>query len=315
MTKVIIQIPCKNEEETLPMTFHDLPKQIPGVEIEYLIINDGSNDRTVEVARELGVHHIIQFKGNRGLGVAFHHGTMHSLMLGADIVVNTDADNQYPGNRIPDLIRPILEGKAEMVIGNRKPGSNPHFSAFKRLLQRLGNSVVSMVAGQKIPDSVSGFRAYSREALYEINVTSRFSYVVDTLIQAYKKGLSIAWIDIDTNAPTRSSRLFKNIWEHIGKTMMNITKVYILYEPLKVFFILSLPSLFVGLAGVIRFIYLYYFTGIGREAIQSLIISGVSVTIGITLFSLGIIGDLMAKNRTLIEQQLSLQKRQKYPRE
>ncbi len=162
---------------------------------------------------------------------------------------------------------------------------------------------------------MSGFRAYSREALYEINVTSRFSYVVDTLIQAYKKGLNIAWIDIDTHAPTRQSRLFRNIWEHIGKTTMNISRVYILYEPLKVFFILSLPSLIIGLAGVLRFMYLYYFTGVGREAIQSLIISGVSITIGITLFSLGIIGDLMAKNRTLMEQQLSLQKRQKYPRE
>ncbi len=137
MIKLIIQIPCKNEEETLPLTFHGLPKSIPGVEIEYLIINDGSTDRTVEVARELGVHHIIQFKGNRGLGVAFHHGIMHSLMLGADIVVNTDGDNQYPGNKIPELIQPILDGRAEMVIGNRRPGINPHFSTFKRFLQRL----------------------------------------------------------------------------------------------------------------------------------------------------------------------------------
>lgn len=269
----------------------------------------------MEVARELGVHHIIEFKGNRGLGTAFHHGIMHSLMLGADIVVNTDGDNQYPGDKIPELIQPILDGKAEMVIGNRRPGSNPHFTTFKKFLQRLGNHVISVVAGEKIPDSVSGFRAYSREALYEINITSRFSYVVDTLIQAYKKGLNIAWVDIDTHAPTRPSRLFKSLWEHIGKTTMNISRVYILYEPLKVFFILSLPSLMVGIAGVLRFMYLYYITGVGREAIQSLIISGVSITIGITLFSLGIIGDLMAKNRTLMEQQLSLQKRQRYPRQ
>ena len=240
---------------------------------------------------------------------------MHGLMLGADIIVNTDGDNQYPGNKIPDLIRPILEGRVEVVVGNRSPGKNPHFTPFKRYLQRVGNHVVSFVAGVKLPDSVSGFRAYSREALYEINVTSRFSYVVDTLIQVYKKGLAIEWINIDTHASTRPSRLFRNIWEHIGKTMVNIAKVYILYEPLKVFFILSLPSLFIGLAGVTRFVYLYYFTGVGREAIQSLIISGVSITIGITLFSLGIIGDLMAKNRTLTEQQLSLQKRQKYPHE
>lgn len=316
MIKVIIQIPCKNEEKTLPITFHDLPRHISGVDVlEYLIINDGSTDRTSAVARELGIHHIIEFKANRGLGIAFHHGIMHGLMLGADIIVNTDGDNQYPGDKIPDLIRPILEGRAEVVVGNRSPGKNPHFTPFKRYLQRVGNHVVSFVAGVKLPDSVSGFRAYSREALYEINVTSRFSYVVDTLIQVYKKGLAIEWININTHASTRPSRLFRNIWEHIGKTMVNIAKVYILYEPLKVFFILSLPSLFIGLAGVTRFIYLYYFTGVGREAIQSLIISGVSITIGITLFSLGIIGDLMAKNRTLAEQQLSLQKRQKYPHE
>lgn len=188
MIKLIIQIPCKNEAETLPQTFHDLPRHIPGIDvIEYLIINDGSTDKTSDVARGLGVHHIIEFKGNRGLGTAFHHGVMHGLMLGADIIVNTDGDNQYPGDRIADLVEPIVNGRSEVVIGNRNPTKNPHFSPFKRLLQRIGNWVVSFVAGESIPDSVSGFRAYSREALYEINVTSRFSYVVDTLIQIYKK--------------------------------------------------------------------------------------------------------------------------------
>lgn len=280
MTKLIIQIPCKNEEETLPITFRDLPKHIDGIDVlEFLVINDGSTDRTSDVARALGIHHIIEFKANRGLGTAFHHGVMKSMMLGADIVVNTDADNQYPGDKIRELVRPILEGRAEMVIGNRNPGHNPHFTPFKRLLQKIGNYVVSFVAGEEIPDSVSGFRAYSREALYEINVTSRFSYVVDTLIQAYKKGLSIAWIEIETHAATRPSRLFRNIWEHIGKTTMNIARVYMLYEPLKVFLILSIPSILMGTIGIIRFGYLYYVIEIGREAIQSLIISGVSVTI------------------------------------
>lgn len=179
----------------------------------------------------------------------------------------------------------------------------------------MGNRVVSFVAGEKLPDSVSGFRAYSREALYEINVTSRFSYVVDTLIQIYKKGLAIEWLNIETHAPTRPSRLFHSIWEHIAKTTMNIGRVYMLYEPLKVFFILSLPSLLLGIFGVLRFVHAYIFTNIGREMIQSVIISGVSITIGITLFSLGIIGDLMSKNRTLAEQQLSLQKRQRYTHE
>lgn len=312
--KLIIQIPCKDEEMTLPITFRDLPKHIPRIDcIEYLVVNDGSTDRTAEVARELGVHHIINFKANRGLGMAFHYGVTQALMLGADIVVNTDADNQYPGEKIAELVRPILDGRVEVVIGNRNPGKNPHFSPFKRFLQRMGNLVVSVVAHARIPDSVSGFRAYSREALYEINVTSRFSYVIDTLIQIYKKWLAIEWIDIQTNAQIRPSRLFRNIWEHIGKTVMNIGRVYILYEPLKVFFVLSLPSLFLGVFGVLRFIHAYvFFSNLGREMIQSLIISWVSITIGITLFSLGIIGDLMAKNRTLAEQQLSLLKRQKY---
>lgn len=156
MVKLIIQIPCKNEEKTLPQTFHDLPKHIPGVDIiEYLIINDGSNDKTTDVARNLGVHHIIEFKANRGLGTAFHHGVMHGLMLGADIIVNTDGDNQYPGNKIADLVRPILEGRAEVVVGNRRPGTNKHFSPFKQFLQKIGNHVVSFVAGEKLPDSVS----------------------------------------------------------------------------------------------------------------------------------------------------------------
>lgn len=310
MTKLIIQIPCKNEETTLPMTFHGLPKSIEGIDIiEYLVINDGSTDRTAQVAKDLWIHHIIEFRGNRGLGTAFHHGVLHGLAHGADIIVNTDADNQYPGHFVAELIKPILEGRAEVVIGNRNPGRNKHFTPFKRFLQRVGNHVVSFVAGKKVPDSVSGFRAYSREALYEINVTSQFSYVVDTLIQIYRKWLAIAWIPITTNPATRPSRLFWNIWEHMGKTMMDITRISLLYEPLRVFFLLSIPSLILWLAGICRFWYLYFFTGIGREAIQSLIISGVSVTIGITLISLGIIGDLLAKNRKLIEQQLSLLKR------
>lgn len=312
MTKVIIQIPCRNEEHTLPITFRDLPKTLPGVEIEFLIINDGSTDKTTEVAKKLWIHHIVEFRANRGLWTAFHHGIMHWLMLGADIIVNTDWDNQYPWNKIAELIQPILDGRAEVVIWNRNPGKNPHFTKWKRFLQKLWNSIISIVARENLPDSVSGFRAYSREALYEINVTSRFSYVIDTLIQIYKKWLWIVWIEVETNPPTRPSRLFASMWEHVGKTTGNIIKVYILYEPLKVFFILSLPSLFIGIAGVSRFIYLYYFTGIGREAIQSLIISWVSITIGITLFSLGILGDIMAKNRALVEQQLSLQKRQNF---
>lgn len=309
---VIIQIPCKNEIEMLSQTFSDLPRSLPGIRLEYMVIDDGSTDGTMELARQLWVHHIVHFVSNRGLGMAFQNGARKALMLGADILVNTDADNQYPGEYISSLIEPILQWHADLVIGNRDPVHNRYFSWNKRFLQRCGNWVVSLVAGTRVPDAVSGFRAYSREALYEINVTSRFSYVVDTLIQAYKKWLGVHWIPIHTHAPTRPSRLFRNMTEHIIKTGINIGKVYLLYEPFKVFLILSLPSLLLGTIGVIRFLYVYLTSDVGRELIQSLIISWVSITIGIALIGMGILGDVIAKNRTLLEQQLSLQKRQKY---
>lgn len=230
-------------------------------------------------------------------------------MNGADIVVNTDGDNQYPGKYIPKLVRPIILGQADIVIGNRQPTKVPFFSPVKKFFQWLGNKVVSTVVREDLPDAVSGFRAYSREALYQINATSEFSYVIDTIIQAYKKGLQINWVTIKSNPPTRPSRLFGNIFEHIKKSTANIIRVYITYEPLKVFILLSLPSLIVGILGVLRYLYYALLLGHSDGMIQSLIISGICLTIGITLFALGILGDVIAKNRVLMEQQLLILKR------
>ncbi|MBP9779905.1 glycosyltransferase family 2 protein [Candidatus Gracilibacteria bacterium] len=311
--KLIIQIPCKNEEKTLPETLRELPKQIDGIDIiEYQVIDDGSTDSTASVAQELGVHHIISFKKNRGLGGAFKAGVENALKHQADILVNTDADNQYPGRYVTDLVRPILDGKADIVIGDRQPTKVGHFRWYKKILQGLGNIVLSFITGESLPDSVSGFRAYSRESLYELNVTSKFSYVIDTIIQSYKKGLHIAWVPITTNLPTRPSRLFKNIFQHIKKSTIDILRVYTMYEPLKVFLVVSVPFLLAGFLGIARFIYYYVTTDLGYGMIQSLVISGSLITIGISLFSLGIVADLIAKNRFLIEEQLKIAKKNMY---
>ncbi|MGE4443982.1 MAG: glycosyltransferase family 2 protein [Candidatus Altimarinota bacterium] len=311
--KLIIQIPCKNEEENLPKVLKELPTHIDGIDIiEYQVIDDGSSDNTSKVAKDFGVHHIIRFNKNRGLGFGFKAGVENALKNNADILVNTDADNQYPSKYIKDLVKPILEKKADIVIGNRKPTEVQHFKWYKKYLQGLGNQVLSFVVNEKLPDSVSGFRAYSRESLFELNVTTQFSYVIDTIIQAYKKGLKIDWVDITTNLPTRPSRLFKNIFEHIKKSTVSIFKVYMMYEPLKIFLALSIPFLFIGMIGIFRFIYIHFFINSGAGLLQSLIISGALITIGISLFSLGIIADLIAKNRFLIEENIKLTKKMQY---
>lgn len=311
--KLIIQIPCKNEEENLPKVIAELPKKIDGIDIiEYQVIDDGSTDSTYEVAKKAGVHHIIKFHKNRGLGFWFKAWVENALELWADILVNTDADNQYPSKYIKDLVKPIVEGKADIVIGNRKPTEVNHFKWYKKYLQWLWNQVLSFVVNEKLPDSVSGFRAYSRESLYELNVTTKFSYVIDTIIQAYKKWLKIEWVDITTNLPTRPSRLFKNIFEHIKKSTVSIFKVYMMYEPLKVFLMLGFPFLLIGIIGITRFLYIHFFVNATAGLLQSLIISWALISIGISLFSLGIIGDLIAKNRFLIEENLKMTKKIKY---
>lgn len=311
--KLIIQVPCKNEEGTLALVHSEFPRSIEGIDcIEYQVIDDGSTDNTAKLAKELWIHHIISFKRNRWLGFAFKAWLENALKNWADILVNTDADNQYPGRYITDLVRPIIEWRADIVIGNRQPTKVWHFRWYKRLLQWLGNTVLSFITGESLPDSVSWFRAYNRDSLYELNVTTKFSYVIDTIIQSYKKWLGVVWIPIETNLPTRPSRLFKNIFQHIKKSTIDIFRVYTMYEPLKVFLIMCIPFLFVGLLGICRFLYYYFMTDLWHGMIQSLVISGSLITIGISLFSLGIIADLIAKNRLLAEEELKLSKKLMY---
>ncbi len=311
--KLIIQIPCKNEEHTLPLVLRELPKHIDGIDIiEVLVINDGSRDRTVEVAKNHGVQHVLSFPANRGLGNAFRLGVAYCLAQGADIVVNTDADNQYPSRYIADLVHPILMGRADIVIGDRKPAKVAHFRRYKKKLQKLWNVIMTFFTGIAIPDAVSGFRAYSRESLEILNVTVRFSYVIDTILQAYKKWLHIEWVPITTNPPTRPSRLFSNIWQHIKKSASSIIRVYTMYEPFKIFLSAAVPFMLVGLAFVLRFLWYYFFTEIGSGKIQSLIIGGILTTIGCTFLSVGIIGDVVSRNRILIEENLRLTKKLLY---
>lgn len=311
--KLIIQIPCKNEEENLPKVLAELPREIEGIDIiEYQVIDDWSTDNTYKVAKEAWVHHIIQFKRNRWLWFGFKAWVENALKNWADILVNTDADNQYPSKYIKDLVKPIIEDRADIVIWNRRPTEVNHFKWYKKRLQWLWNIVLSVITWETLPDSVSGFRAYSRESLYELNVTSKFSYVIDTIIQAYKKWLKIEWIPITTNLPTRPSRLFKNIFEHIKKSTIDILRVYTMYEPLKVFLVMSIPFLIIWFIGILRFIYIHFFVNPDAWLLQSLIISWALISIWISLFSLWIIADLIAKNRFLIEENMKMTKKMKY---
>lgn len=311
--KLFIQIPCLNEEENLPTVLQELPTHIPGISsIEVLVIDDGSTDRTVAVAKEHGVQHILSFPGNRGLGTAFRLWAEYCLRHWADILINTDADNQYPSRYIPDLVQPLLNNSADIVIWDRSPGKVAHFTWYKKLLQRLGNIVMWLFTSESIPDAVSGFRAYSRESLEVMNVTVRFSYVIDTILQAYKKGLTIAWIPITTNLPTRPSRLFDNIRTHIKKSWVSIVRVYTMYEPFKLFLWLSFPLIALWMFGIARFLYFYLMTDFGGGKIQSLVLSGIVITIGLNFLSLGIIWDVIARNRMLIEENLRLMKKESY---
>lgn len=308
--KLIIQIPCYNEEKTLPLVLEDIPKKIEGIDIiEIQIIDDGSTDKTVEVAKQWGVHHIIQNTGNKGLGISFQKGLNHALYLGADILVNTDGDNQYPSYYISDLVQPILNKEAEIVVGNRQTSQIKHFSLLKKFFQWLGTKVTIILSGEKeVEDAVSGFRAYSREALLELNVTSRFSYVLDTTVQSSVKKIKMVSIPIETNLPTRPSRLFKNMWQHIRKSAIDILRVYAMYKPLRVFIGLGMIFLLIGAIPIVRFLYDYFFITGGEGKIQSLIIGSILLSISFNCFALGIIGDLMNRNRTLIEYVLKEQK-------
>lgn len=306
--KLIVQIPCLNEEETLPTVLDSIPKTIPGVIVEILIIDDGSTDRTVEVAKKHGVKHFVLHRRNMGLARSFQDGVNKALELGADIVVNTDGDNQYPQSKIADLIQPIIDGKAEIVIGDRQTQKIAHFSPFKKVMQRFGSWVVNKAAGTQLPDAASGFRAYSRESLYKINVVTKFSYCMETIIQAGNKRIAITSIPIETNKKTRESRLFKNIWQHMFKSGGAIIRSFIMYRPYALFATLALIFGLLGLIPFFRYLYLTVSSTPG-DHLQSLLLGAVLLTGAFLSIALGVLADLIRINRTLLEDQLEQTKR------
>ena len=302
--KLIIQIPCYNEEKTLPVTYKDLPKQIEGIdEIETLIINDGSTDNTVKVAKKIGVDHIVNFNRNKGLARAFNAGIEKCLELGADIIVNTDADNQYCGQDIPKLVKPVVESKADVVVGDRQTDKISHFSWTKKMLQKSGSALIRNFSNTKVADTVSGFRAFSWDAAMRINTLTEFSYTIESLIQLGNQKLKIISVPIRTNDELRKSRLFKSIPSFLTLQLSTILRVYATYKALKVFTVIGLIVILPGLLGFARFLY-YYFTAGGEGHIQSLIFSTVLVNIGFIVFMFGIIADLISSNRKLIENAL-----------
>ncbi len=310
--KVIIQIPCFNEEQTLPITFADLPKAIEGVdELEYLIIDDGSTDKTSEVAKELGIHHIVVNKQNMGLARSFRRGVEECLRQGADIIVNTDGDNQYAGWDIPKLIKPVQEGWAEIVIGDRETDKIPHFSRSKKFMQWFGSGVVRKLAGIWVPDTVSGFRAISRDAAIKLNILSSYSYTIEMVIQAGKRDIKVVSVPVETNGKTRESRLFKSIPSFVTKQLATIVRMYAMYQPLKVFFYFGSGLIILGLIPIVRFVY-FYFTSGGDGHIQSLVLGGVLVIMGFISYIAGLVADLISFNRQLQEMTLEKIKQQEY---
>jgi glycosyltransferase involved in cell wall biosynthesis len=302
--RLFVQIPCLNEENTLPLVIGSIPKEIPGIdEIHILVVDDGSSDRTVEVARELGVEHFVFHTRNMGLARSFRDGVDYALQHGADIVVNTDGDNQYPQERIADLVQPIVRGGADIVIGDRQTKTIEHFSPFKKLMQGVGSRVVNFAAETDLPDAASGFRAYSRESLYRLNVVTQFSYCMETIIQAGNKRLRIASLPIKTNPKTRESRLFKNIFQHMGRSGQAIMRSYIMFKPHAVF--LTLAALFfLGAAIPFGRFAVLSLMGIAGDHIQSLIL-GSSMLVGCLLsIAMLVISDMLRTNRTLLEDSL-----------
>jgi glycosyltransferase involved in cell wall biosynthesis len=297
--KLIIQIPCFNEEAQLPLTLSHLPRHVEGFDtVEWLIVDDGSTDRTIEVARAHGVDHVVRLTNNKGLAAAFQAGLDAGLKLGADAIVNTDADNQYEGADIPKLVAPILRGDADMVVGDRQVDSIPHFSRFKKLLQRVGSWVVRQASETEIPDTTSGFRAYNREAALQMQVVSKFTYTLETIIQAGKLLVAIDHVPIRTNPVARESRLFPSTRAYVRRNALSIFRVYSQYEPLKVFWGGAIVMGVAAFAVFVRFI-VYFAEGQGRGHVQSLIAGAVLFIAAMLLGSLGVIGDLLAAQRTL----------------
>jgi glycosyltransferase involved in cell wall biosynthesis len=302
--KLIVQIPCFNEADQLPATLRDLPQEIPGIDtIEWLIVDDGSTDATVEIARVLGVDHVVRLTNHKGLAAAFQAGLDACLKLGADVIVNTDADNQYQGADIPKLVAPILAGTADMVIGDRRTDSMDEFSAVKKRLQRLGSALVRRVSHTTVPDVTSGFRAYNREAALQVQVVSKFTYTLETIIQAGKMLVAIDSVPIGTNPKVRESRLFPSTWAYVRRNSLAILRVYTMYEPLRVFLIAAAVA---GLAGAVIWIrFLYYFvTGTGHGHIQSVILGSTMFVIAVQLAALGVLADVLAAMRVLMQRAL-----------
>lgn len=312
--KVFVQIPCLNEEDTLPLVLSSIPKKVKGVdELEILIIDDGSTDKTVEVAKAHGVKHFVRHTGNLGLARSFRDGIDYALKQGADIIVNTDGDNQYPQECIADLVQPIIAGSADIVIGDRQTSKIAHFSGFKKLMQRFGSWVVNQAGGTDLPDAASGFRAYSRGSLLRLNIVTEFSYCMETIIQAGHKRLRIESIAIETNKKTRESRLFKNIWQHMFRSGSAIIRSYLMFRP-NVIFVTSGTVL--SIAGGIPFIRfaLFAIQGQGDGHLQSLVIGSALLTGSFIAFALAIIADLLRTNRILLEDQLERIKEIQYDR-
>lgn len=307
--KLIVQIPCYNEEQTLPQTVADIPRQIDGVsKVEILVIDDGSTDRTVEVARELGVEHIVSNKRNLGLARTFRNGLNACLKAGADVIVNTDGDNQYEGADIALLVEPILSGRADMVIGNRETEKVPHFSKAKKALQWFGSGVVRKLAGIWVPDTVSGFRAFSRDVAIKMNIVSPFSYTIETVIQAGKRDITVESVAVRTNPKTRESRLFKSIPSFISRQLGTIVRMYAMYQPMKVFFLIGSALTVIGALPILRFLY-FFAIGEGGGHLQSLVLGGVFVMMGFIAFLAGLLADLISFNRQMLEATLERVKR------
>ncbi len=314
--KLIVQIPCHNEEAALPITIPTIPRHIPGIDqVEILIIDDGSRDRTIEVARALGVDHVVRHTSNQGLAAAFQTGLDACLRLGADVIVNTDADNQYPQARIPDLIAPILRGEADMVIGDRQVGAIEHFSPLKKLLQDMGSRVVRAVSGTNVPDAPSGFRAFSREAALRLNVITRYTYTLETIIQAGKKNLAVGHVPVQTNPVMRKSRLVRSVPDYVKKSGATIVRIWILYEPLKVFSYIAGVFLAVGLWGVFWLLVHWIFDEHGNWRatftghLPTTFITVLALVFGIQIFLIGLVADILAANRRLTEDTLYRVKR------
>lgn len=299
--KLVIQIPCFNEQESLPVTLEALPKHIDGIdEIEVLVINDGSTDRTIEVAKEHGVENIVSFSKNKGLAKAFVAGLNKALEMGADIIVNTDADNQYNADYIEKLIEPILDNRADIVIGSRPVNKIKHFSLMKKLLQKLGSFVMRCVSSTTVKDAPSGFRAFSRNAAMQLNIFDNYTYTLETIIQAKAKGLVIENVEIDVNPEMRKSRLFSNMFVYISRSVFTMLRMFVVYRPFRFFVIIGLLFLLVGGFWAARFMF-YYFTGNGQGHVQSLILSSILLITGVQISLIAVLSELISINRKLLE--------------